>query len=425
MDFGFLHEQKQKYSATIKSICDTAEREKRSFTAAEDQDIQRLKHKIDAVDATLAAVERQRELESFTFAGVGQPLVPAGAPVRRALDSNAGLGVARLAIALAAGKGSRHDALSYAEKRFGNDSSVMKALEASSMASGGALVPEEFARSFIEFLRPSSVVRRIGAQSIPLNAGNLTIPKLTVGGTAGYFAENGRVPYTEQQFSQLRMSARKLGALVGLSNDLLRYSSPSADSIVRADLAAAVGEAEDRAFLYGDSSEGQPRGIRNWADPGAVESANVTVNLANVRVDLGKLRRAAMESHIPGTWVWLMSPRTLVFLQDLAHSDGQLAFPELSTGMLRGFRVEVSSHIPNDISTDESEVFLVNPAQILIGDGDLSLDTSGEATYYDGDGNPQSAFGLDQTAVRVIMRHDLVVRHAAAIQVLDSVRWGV
>jgi len=161
-------------------------------------------------------------------------------------------------------------------------------------------------------------------------------------------------------------------------------------------------------------------------DPSNVTAATAEVTVANVVYDLGQLRLRAMRTNIPGGWTWLLSPRTAIYLQDLTYtSDGRRVFEEMSQGLLRGLRYLVSTNLADDLGdgADEAEVYLINPQQILIGDGDLSLDVSTEAAYHDGS-NVVAAFSLDQTVIRVIERHDLAVRHAGSIQILDQVQWG-
>jgi HK97 family phage major capsid protein len=61
--------------------------------------------------------------------------------------------------------GNNTTALSYAEKVFGKESPIVKALAATSFADGGALIPPEISSDIIELLRPASVVRRMDPDS--------------------------------------------------------------------------------------------------------------------------------------------------------------------------------------------------------------------------------------------------------------------
>jgi len=54
----------------------------------------------------------------------------------------------------------------------------------------------------------------------------------------------------------------------------------------------------------------------------------------------------------------------------------------------------------------------------------LELAVSKEGTYIDGGGNTISVFQNDQTLIRAIAEHDFQLRHAAAVAVIQNVRWA-
>jgi hypothetical protein len=51
------------------------------------------------------------------------------------------------------------------------------------------------------------------------------------------------------------------------------------------------------------------------------------------------------------------------------------------------------------------------------------VDASSEAGYYDGSAQ-QSAFTLDQTVIRAIQEHDMVLRHAESCAVIKDCSWA-
>jgi len=108
-----------------------------------------------------------------------------------------------------------------------------KALAASDAVSGGFLVPPQFSQEIIEFLRPASVVRKLGPVIIPMPTGTFRIPKMTQGSTFTYQGENSNAGKTQPTFGNVTLTFKKLSGVVPISNDLMRYSSPGADAIVR------------------------------------------------------------------------------------------------------------------------------------------------------------------------------------------------
>ena len=304
-----------------------------------------------------------------------------------------------------------------------------KALAAGDPLAGGTLVPEQFAQDFVELLRPISVVRRMGAVTLPMPVGSMKIPKITSGMTAYYIGENTNITKTQLATGQIALVARRLAGLTPVSNDLLRYSSPAADAIVRDDAVGAVGQAENTYFLRGDGMAGVPKGLRYQMAAGNLIGAAVT-SLANVTIDLGKCVRALMAANSrftrPG---WIISPRSYMYLSTVQTTTGAYVIrDELMRGQLWGWPYGISTGVPENLTdggnTDESEVYFADFADVVIGEAQVILvDASTEATYSEG-GSLQSAFSLDQTVVRIITAHDLAVRRAESVVVLNKVRWG-
>jgi HK97 family phage major capsid protein len=279
-------------------------------------------------------------------------------------------------------------------------------------------------------LRPKSVVRALGARTMPLPNGNLTIPRLKGGAVVGYIGADTDIPTTEQQFDDLQLSAKKLAALVPLANDLLKYSgvNPNVDQIVINDLTAAIGAREDKAFIRDDGTANTPKGLRFWALAANVIEASDASTLQLIETDLNKsilaLENADANLTEPG---WIMAPRTFRFLEGLRDGNGNKVYPELAQRMLKGYPVGKTTQIPINlgVGTNESEIYFADFGDLFIGEAEtLEIDYSKEATYKDGEGNVISAFQRDQTLIRVIAKNDFGPRHVESIAVLSAVKWG-
>lgn len=346
-----------------------------------------------------------------------------------------GFAVARMARALAATKGDPRRAADFAERNgFGAD--VAAALNMGSDSAGGILVPANLASEVIELLRPKAVVRRLGARTLPLPNGNLTIPRLKGGAVVGYIGTDSDIPPTEQQFDDLKLAAKKLAALVPISNDLLQYSgvNPNVDQIVVDDLTGAIATREDKAFIRDDGTGNTPKGLRNWAlgvniihapDLSALNGIALYNALDQALGALILLLENANSNLVqPG---WIMAPRTKRFLSDLRDGNGNKFFPELAQGMLKGYPVGSTTQVPWNLGakSNQSEIYFADFGDLFIGDSDtVRIDYSSEATYKDADGNVVSAFQRDQTLVRVITHNDFGPRHVESIAVMDQVTWG-
>jgi HK97 family phage major capsid protein len=322
-----------------------------------------------------------------------------------------------------------------------------KALGTGDPTAGGFLVPTTFSSDLIELLRPAAVVRSMNPTTIPMPNGTVKIPKVTTGVTASYIGENANLAKGEERFGQLTLTWKKLGVLVPISNDLIRYSSPSADAVVRDDVVRAMAQREDQAFIRDDGTSGTPRGLKSWINPANVYAANQTVNLANVTIDLGKAIQNLMAANIPmiiaqqqgfpnqtggdARCGWIFSPRTYRYLTTLQNANGWYVFrDEMLKGSLWGFPFRITTQVQetltstaNTVSTN-SEIYFGAFAHAVIGEAlGVMVDASQEAAYYDGS-SVQAAFSQDQTVIRVLAEHDFALRYDKAFTLVSSVLWG-
>lgn len=351
------------------------------------------------------------------------------APAQPKAPEVKGAKMARMVRALAAARGDAQLASKLAiERGFGEE--VAMSLNTLSSSAGGVLVPENLSSEVIELLRPKSVVRKLGARTLPLPNGNLTIPRLKGGAIVGYIGADSDIPATQQQFDDLQLTAKKLAALVPIANDLIKYSgvNPNVDQLTVNDLTSAIGTREDKAFIRDDGTANTPKGLRFWALASNILTASDGSTLQKIETDLGKailaLENADANLTQPG---WIMAPRTFRFLEGLRDGNGNKVYPELANGMLKGYPVGKTTQVPINLGETgkESEIYFADFGDVFIGETEtLEIDYSKEATYKDADGNMVSAFQRDQTLIRVIAKNDFGPRHVESIAVLAGVTWG-
>lgn len=398
----------------------------------------------EAVEAQIAKLEEGREngtkgTKMFPE-DVGQALaamLKMGKP--KAADPR-GLNFARFVGCLAAAKNDPEKAQSLAKKRYGEDSAVVlamgKALGAQDAESGGFLVPDEISSELIELLRPASAFRQLNPRILQTSTGTLRIPKVTGGAIGGYIGEHQNIPKSEQVVGQVVATAKKLAVLTPVGNDLIRRASISAETFVRDDLVASLAELSDLAFIRADGSGGQPKGLKSWAaagnqlNSGTSIPASVTLDL--VDTDLGSCVQQLLDANVairnPG---WLIEPRTWRFLFTLRDGNGNAVYrDELRAGTLWGFPFAMSTQIPRnldasgDADNDETEIYFADYADVIIAEQEgMMVDASDTAAYHDGT-NVIAAFSQDQTVIRAIAEHDLIVRHEESVVVLNNVVYG-
>ena len=317
-------------------------------------------------------------------------------------------------------------------------------MSAGDPTAGGFLVPTQFSSDVIELLRASGTVRSLGPTSMPMATGTVKVPNISAGATAAYIGENSNVTKSQLETGQITLSFKKLAALVPISNDLIRYSSPSADTIVRDDCVRSLAAREDLAFLRGTGLSGTPKGLKYWIASANKFDANATASLANLTNDLGHAIRNVMDADInlvigqAGTGAvtvrpgWVFAPRTWQYLFTIQTGLGTHAFKdEMLRGTLLGWPFRVTTQIPITASSNTvdtggtySEIYFGAFAHAVIGEAQgLIVDASQEAAYYDGT-NVVAAYSQDQTVIRVIAEHDFALRHDRAFSLIESSVYG-
>ena len=316
---------------------------------------------------------------------------------------------------------------------------VAMALSSVNASGGAVLIPTVLAQTVIERLVPNAVVRSMGPLSLPLNNGNLTMPRIAGGAVAGYIGRDNDAPVSQQTFDDVQLVAKKLACLVPIGNDLIRFAGidQRVDGLIVEDTAFSMANAEDTAFIRGDGTNSTPKGLRNWCLSSNVLVATPIASLSGqaliqaIMADAGRmvlaLRRANVRLRKPG---WLMHPDSVQFLSDLLTTTGNKVFPEIADGMFRGYPIGITTEIPTNLTSsgatgNGSEVYFVDFAEMVIGESmNLSVAISMDATYTDpATGTPVSAFQRDLTLIRIITENDFGPRHAEAIAVLDGVTW--
>ncbi|RJG06255.1 phage major capsid protein [Noviherbaspirillum cavernae] len=389
------------------------------LTAEQLAEFNQLQAEFNDLTARIDRIQAAEKMAAVT----ATPLASMSAVPKAAKQKGEDIGM--IVRALCASKGDPRGAAHYADTNGFPE--IAAVLNTGTGAAGGFIVPPGYVPEFVELLQPMSVVRASGARTIPMPNGSLTMPKIVGGASANYQGENDDIAASEQTFGQMTLSKKKLTALVPVSNDLIRFSNPQANTMVRDDMLQAIALREDIGFLRDNGTGNLPKGLRYWAPAGNVIAANATVNLQNVKNDLGKLELALLTGKVrmikPG---WVFSPRTMVYLQNLVDGNGNKAFPEIDAGQLRGKPFRLTTQIPENLGagSNESEIYLVDFNEVIIGEATgLIIDVSTEASFKSG-ATMVSAFSQDLTLIRAITEHDIQPRHDVAVAVLTGVKWA-
>jgi hypothetical protein len=371
-----------------------------------------------------------------------------------------GVEFARAVKCLGLAKGSIGEALSYAKARFGENANVVGLLTGAQRNGkfgmekaeipAGATVSGNWAEylvgdettafaDFVEFLRPSTILGKFGTNGIPSlrNVPFRTALITQSAGMSGYWVGEGKAkPVTKGAFTRTTLEPLKVANICIVTDELLRSSSPSAEMVIRDDLAAALRERLDIDFI--DPSKSASAGVSPASVTYGAQAIAATsyTDADDVRLDV----RSVMQYFInadnpPTTGVWVMSTGNALALSMLVNGLGQPEFSGIGMngGQFFGLPVITSEHAG-------SYVTLVNASDIYLGDeGGISIDMSREASVemldssLTGDsigvvpGTAASTVSLWQTNSVGFLAERTVNwarRRATSVVVLSGVAWG-
>ena len=408
--------------------------EKQAEIAILDKAINRLE-KLEVMKAGKATPSTEK---AFTDHGATRISVATKSWLRNDDKPELGIRFAQLARALAVGSKAMSSPIEWAKMAYGESHPVTLHLQKDVLntgvdAEGGFVVPEDWGADFIELLRNFTVVRRIGPQSPGMPNGNLTLPGLESGTTAGYIGEAAVISASDAAFREVKLSAKKIASVTAMSNELLQYNAYGADTIIRDDLVESMATAEDLQMLRGTASASAPTSLLEIATGASnVITAPVGSTLADFDKGMTDLELVLMNNNVSTVGAcWIMSPRTYQTMSNARDGNGNKAYPEMTnwssdqTCMLRGKRVLISNQVPVNITISDSEIYLVQGRHVLLADTRRMqmMTTQHGSITYDAGTTMISTFSNDLTAFRLISEHDLNVRHLACVAVLDEVKW--
>lgn len=301
------------------------------------------------------------------------------------------------------------------------DAASAKGMNAGTDTAGGYLIPTQAIQSVIELIRNNLVVKDLGATMLNDLVGiPVEIPKVTSGSSAYWVDEDATITDSQMALGQVSMNPKGLAALVKLSNRLLALSVPSAEALVRTDLAQTLAETLDLAALRGTGVGGQPLGVLNTPDILTVDFAATTA-AAGYLTNPGWEQMYDMEGQLAdnntlrGNVGMAFHPnlkRNLSKIRAAAHTadvnDGNFILnpaTDAQLAQLLGYKFSTTTQIPVNLGsgTDETEAYMANWADLIIGQWvGLKLLASQEAG---------TAFATNQTWVRMITDVDVAVRH--------------
>lgn len=136
------------------------------------------------------------------------------------------------------------------------------------VGAGHELVSERYRPDlYIDLLRANLVTAALGVRIVDdlSGAGSAVIPKHLTSANAGWVGEDEDVPESAGTWGSVTLTPHTVGLWCSLSRRMILTSTPAIEGLVRADMAAAVAEAIDNAFLFGNPANDAPKGLLRYA----------------------------------------------------------------------------------------------------------------------------------------------------------------
>ena len=392
-------------------------------------------------------VTKQAQRNSYAVAKNTQKLEPGILFARYAMCKMASQSNPSMAVEIAKSQYPQHEGLVKTlelEARGQKMNGLMKAtVEAGTTLDATWAAPlvdyQNFAGDFVEYLRPRTILGQFGNNGVPsLNRipFNVRIAGQTTGGNAYWVGEGKPKPLTAFDFTATELRWNKIATIAVLTNELIRFSDPSAERLVRDGLAAAVIERADIDFIDPTKTavaNVSPASITN----GATAIASTGSTAEDVRADIQALWAPFIAArNAPRNAVYIMDSTTALALSLMQNPLGQSEYPGITMngGTFMGVPVVVSDYLP--VSSAGGIVVLVNASDIwLADDGQVTIDVSREASLQMLD-NPTNAsdtgtatsmvsmFQTNSTAFLAERYINWARRRASGVAYLTGVNWG-
>ncbi|MBK3872144.1 phage major capsid protein [Pseudomonas stutzeri] len=392
-------------AARLEEIMAKAAEEGRTLDEVESEEYDGLQAEVKSVDGHLV---RLRDLEK-SQASKAKPVEAEkvnsfakgaefrdNAVIRVERNLPKGTAFTRYAIALARSKGNLMQAQEIAkgwEDSTPEVATVLKAAVAAGTTTdpawAGPLVEyQNMASEFIELLRPQTIIGRIqGLRRVPFN---IKMPGQTSGSSVNWVGEGAPKPVSALAFDTTTLRFTKAAGIVVLTDELVRFSNPSAEAIVQGDLIASMTQFLDRDFVdpaKAEVADVSPASITNGVTP--IQASGTTADA--LKADVRALYAAFLaENMTPAGSVWIMTPTMAMTIGMMQNALGQPEFPgiDMNGGTFFGLPVVVSENIPRQVAVEGppaipagERIILAKASEILLADdGGVTIDVSREAS---------------------------------------------
>lgn len=448
-----LRATREAHQKKLGDIAQKSMDESRSFNTAEQEEFDDLEGQIKSLDGDIDRLTRLQQVQAKSAVPATQIVQEQGSatdPKRSAAagqgpalihsrkNEEQGIGFARFAMAMYAGKGDVSSAKAFAENTFRDDvrlNEIMKAAVAAGNTTdpawaGNLVQYQNLSSEFVDFLRPRTIIGQLGVGNVPglrRVPFNVRIPGKTAKGRAQWVGEGFRKPVTKSGYDAAELKWSKIAGISVITEELARFSDPSIQILVRDDLSDAVIERMDEDFVDPTKAAGTGAGL----SPASITNGVTAIpSTGDVYADIQALWATADDTNLPvSSAVYITDSATARQLAGLRNPLMAREFPNVTMtgGDIDGVPLVVSNYVTSGmfILAFTSEIYLAD-------DGVVTIDISKEATIImddDATATPtiaqiQSMFQTNQLAIRAERFVNWKKRRPQAVAYLSGVDWS-
>lgn len=243
---------------------------------------------------------------------------------------------------------------------------------------------QNISSEFFRFLVAQTFFGKIpGMVRVPFNS---RVPRGTSLISAQWVGEGRGKPVAAMAFDTVSLTFAKIALIVGVTDELAKFSAPSVELLARDQLAESIATYLDQQFITPSVTAltgVRPASITNGADTDAASGTDITAVIHDIRQILYHFQ----EYNIPTSGVVLiMQPVLATSIGTMVTTLGQRQFPDVTAdgGSILGIPIITSNNSP------AGQVTAIHAPSILVADeGGIQIDVSREASVQLAD-NPTS-----------------------------------
>lgn len=395
----------------------------RTKDASEREEFDAINEEIKSIDAEIRDLESLEEVNKVkAVAAPTVPGTPAASAARGGSDVTVktveklepGIAFARYAMCLTKAKGNHSMAFQLAERHFPQTETIVRTLKAqaegadlASMFQQRAMNPEmmkaavaagtttdstwagplvyaqTFMGDFLDYLRPRTLIGQAQFRPVPFN---VRIVGQTSGGSANWVGQGKAKPVTKFDYNATTVPFTKIAAIAVITQELARFSDPSAERLVRDSLGDTVIAKLDTDLFDPDVaavSAVNPAGLLNGVSPTVPAAPIDYSDPDSIRCAIAQLWAPWDSTFIGARPAYYTTPAVARHLAMSRDALGNVAFPgvTMTGGTLDGVPLRVSQYLANNGGSGGAPFILVDESEVwLADDGTVTLDQSDQVS---------------------------------------------